>query len=511
MKTKQITKIQNVTRKAVKTMVILGFSLLTCQLTIAQDQVTAPAPANPSQLSNNAISELTNGMGLSQNKNGGLWGYVFGDYAWMQQGDSAGRGTKQQYKGVGTPNAGGAPNGAKTAQTTHPNAMEIRRAYLGYDYHPNSRLSGCVLLAYEGDQDVNDNRVMYMKYAYIQYRNIFKGSDLKVGQMATNSFADPYNTEPLCTYRSVEKTILDIHGMDASSDMGVYLGGKIASFKGADSTKFPSFFGYSFMIGDNAANSPVPGFTNAIAQTLAGSSLSPSGSILLNPYNYTTDAAKKFRLHVFFNTLNGALTIGGYGDYINYGNFYYGTSKGYQHAQYTLKGYAVYNSKWFGVGFEYDRQTYINGEVETIWNAANPGKPIVDTANGGESALSIFAHATIIQNCLNLFARFDLFNPDVNYSYNYNPNSNLTSLDNSSVINNRPNETFLSMAPNLASGQNTYTETFINAGVDWTPTKDKKYHIMPNVWYYGIKNGFGSGNLGSDSYILYRVTFLFAF
>jgi hypothetical protein len=70
-------------------------------------------------------------------------------------------------------------------------------------------------------------------------------------------------------------------------------------------------------------------------------------------------------------------------------------------------------------------------------------------------------------------------------------------------------ETFSSSASNLAG--NSFKETFINAGLDWTPTKDKKVHIMPNLWYYGIKNGYGSDNLGSSSYMLYRVTFLFSF
>jgi hypothetical protein len=483
MKTKLITGIKKSTGKGIALMAVLGLSLLAYRPAQAQDQ--NPPSVTPQQLDDNAVSGITNGMGVSQGGKGGFWGYAFGDYAWMANGDSAGRGTKQQYKGLGM-----------AGQNSHPNAMEIRRAYLGYDYNPDKKFSGCVLLAYEGDQDVNDNRTMYMKYAYIKWKGIFKGSDLRIGQMATNSFADAYNTEPLLSYRSVEKTIMDIHGMDASSDMGVYLGGKIIKFKSADSTKFPSFIGYSAMIGDNAANNPVPYFTNAIATSLIGSSISPSGSIILNPYSYKLDNAKKFRGHVYFNTLNGALTVGAYGDFINYGNFYY-NNKAYLHQVYTAKVYAVYNSKWFGGGFEAVQQTATNGEGVT---AAKGGTGTTDTISAVQEGISTFAHATLIQNTLNVFARFDYYVPDAQYAYNYN----------SSI--KAPNESYNSFGFGNVTGSNiSYTETFINVGLDWTPIKSKRVHLMPNVWYYGIKNAYGSDNLAASSYLLYRISFLYAF
>lgn len=476
------------TTRFTKILLMSAGALLIAGTMQAQDQIQADPTGNAKALDDNAVSLITNGMGSSKGK-GGFWGYAFGDYAYMGAGDSAGRGTKQQYKGLGQP-----------GQNSGQNAFEIRRAYLGYDYNPNKRLTGCVLLAYEGDQDVNDNRTMYMKYAYIKIKNIWKGTDLRIGQEATNSFADAYNTEPLLGYRSIEKTIMDIHGMDGSSDMGIYLGGKIYTFKSADSTKFPAFIGYSAMIGNNSGNNPVPGFTNAIATTLGGLNTTKSGAIVLNDFNYTTDNAKKFRGHLFVNALNGMLTVGGYADYINYGNFYYnGTAKGYQHATMTTKAYASFNQKWFGIGVEWVAQTFKNGEIETTYGTP---KTTTDTVDGGQSGLSIFAYGNIIQNCLSVFVRYDMFNPDTKYSYTYNANSTLA---------NKANETFTTMASNIGKGGNTYTETFINAGVDYSPFKDKKLHIMPNLWMYQIKNGFGSDNLASATYMFYRVTFLFAF
>jgi len=455
-------------------------------------------------LQRNAISLIDPSEGKAAGQSG-FWGYAFGDYAYMAKGDSAGRGTKQQYKGVG---AGG--------QAAKPNAFEIRRAYLGYDYTINSHFSAYALLAYEGDQDVQDDRTVYLKYMYVKWKNIWKGTDLKIGQQATNSFASAYNTEPLMGYRSVEKTIMDMHGMDGSSDMGLTLEGRLATFHAKDTTKVPSFLGYSAMVGDNSGNNPVAGFTAQTAgsgisgATVTSTSTSTSTSttsggattttttktttstaIAVNPLNYTTDVAKKFRGNVYFNTLNNALTVGLYADFINYGNFYYNnSSKAYQHSVSTQKAYAAYNSKWFGIGFEYVMQTYTNGEYETF----KAGKGTNDTVNSVQTGFSVFAHGTIIPSVLNVFARYDMYTPDTKYSYN-------------------ANETFTDLATNVsASGNgNSYKETFMNFGLDWTPTKDKKVHIMPNVWYYGIKNGYGSEDLGSDNYMLYRVTFLFAF
>lgn len=472
--------------------ILLAMAGMMLAATCLQAQDDAPPIPSAKVLDDNGISAITNGAGSSQGK-GGFWGYAFGDYAYMGAGDSAGRGTKQQYKGLG---AAGQPAGQ--------NAFEIRRAYLGYDIAPNKKFSGCVLLAYEGDQDVNQNRVMYMKYAYVKWKNIWKGTDLKIGQQSTCSFASAYNTEPLSLYRASEKTIMDMHGMDGSSDMGINLGGKIVTFKSGDSTKFPCFIGYNLMVGNNSGNNPVAGFTGN-ATSLSGG----SPAVTLNPFNNTTDNAKKFRYNLFVNALNGALTVGYYGDFINYGNYYTGTAKGYQMSIMTNKAYAVYNHKWFGIGVEYVMQTMTNGEIETTYVPA-PGKNTVDTTSASQGGLSIFAHGTIIQNALNIFVRYDMYTADNNFTYTVNSTSNLP---------NKAAETFTTAMPNLGGTAGSlstykaipYKETFINAGIDWTPTKDKKVHIMPNVWMYQIKNAYGADNLASANYMLYRVTFLFAF
>ena len=122
-------------------------------------------------LQRNAISMITPGQGTSKGDSRiGLWGYTFGDYAYMGKGDSLGRGTKQQYKGLGA------------GQNQNPNALELRRAYIGADFKINKNFTAYALLAYEGDQTVNDDRSLYIKYMYVKWKNIWKGTDLKVGQ-----------------------------------------------------------------------------------------------------------------------------------------------------------------------------------------------------------------------------------------------------------------------------------------------------------------------------------------
>ncbi len=451
---------------------------------------------------------------------GKLWGYAYADYSYMLNADSAGRGNNILYKGLG----------AASTKQTNPNAFDIRRAYLGYDYTINDKFSATVLLAYEGDQDVNGNKTVFLKNAYFTWKNIFKGSNLMLGQQPTCSFATPYQTEALYGYRSMDKTIMDMRKIDGSTDMAIGLGGSIWKAK-ADSGKMGTMIGYMVQVGNNSGNSPIPGFdpttgslsgasiTSTSTSTTTGTvvAISPSTgkdttltvtsktttttttAASLNPFNGTTDKAKKIRANLYVNALNGALTVGAYTDYINYGNFYYGTAKGYNSNVMTVKGYVNYSSKWFGIGFEYFMQSKANAEYS--YDPNSKATPIVhDTGSATQSGWSVFARGTIMPDKLNVFARVDGFNPDNNYS-------------NTKMFTN----TFVPA--------NTYTEMFMSFGFDWTPTKDKKVHIEPNLWYDAIsyqgvaaKNSSGvyvgdagSGSLKSANYMIARLTVHYIF
>jgi hypothetical protein len=385
---------------------------------------------------------------------GKLWGYAFGDYAYSMHGDSAGRGNGIQYKGLGS--------ASNTANNL--NAWEIRRAYLGYDYTINDKFSATVLLAYEGNVDGSGNRTMYFKNGYFTWKSIFKGSNLIVGQQPTCSFATAGQTEALWGYRSIEKTLLDMRGIDGSTDMGISLAGHLWT---KDTGKMSSYIGYNVMMGDNAKNSPVPVFSTAGAA------------------NSSTDKDKKFRFNVYGSLMQNQLTIGFYTDIINYGNVpYKKSSTVFQSATQTIKFYAAYNTKAFGVGFEYFMQSNTNGEL--TMNTTTPASN--DTSSATQSGMSIFAHAAIITDKLSIFARYDMYNPDTKYSF-------------SSTV----------FYTSRLQAANTYTESFITAGLDWTPTTDKKVHIMPNIWYDGISNGFGADKLKSDNYMVARLTFYYIF
>jgi hypothetical protein len=162
---------------------------------------------------------------------GKLWGYAFGDFAYVGHGDSAGRGNGGlQYKGLGNNQP------APPTWSSGENAFDLRRVYLGYDYTINDKFSATTLLAYEGNADANGNNVPFLKNAYFTWKNIFPKSNLIVGQQPTSPFATANQTEALWGYRSVEKTIMDLRKVDGSTDMGIALTGKIWEGK-ADSGK----------------------------------------------------------------------------------------------------------------------------------------------------------------------------------------------------------------------------------------------------------------------------------
>ena len=389
---------------------------------------------------------------------GNLWGYAFGDYTYVKRGDSAGRGNGNlEYKGLG----------AQSSPTQNQNAFEIRRAYLGYDYRINDAFSASALLAYEGDADANGNRTVYLKNAYFTWSNIFPKSDLIIGQQLTASSAA---VEDLWGYRDIERTMMDLRKIDGTTDMGATLRGKIWEKK-VDSGRTGTSIGYSFMVGNNSGNTPVPEFTN-------------SGTT----QNSTTDKDKKFRFNLFLKAFNDKLTVGAYTDYINYGGVTYKTKKLYQNATQTFRVYSAYNGRTFGVGVEGFIQNNINGELETFATSEKYPNPNNDTVTATQIGFSVFGHVTIIPNKLNVFTRYDGYNPDTKYKFN-------------------TTETFTSRLV----AQNTYSETFATAGLDWTPRPDKKVHFLPNIWYDGINNGYGSDNLKSDYYLVYRITFQYTF
>ena len=152
---------------------------------------------------------------------GRIWGYVFGDYYYKAHSDSLNRGGNNQYTGV--------PQGR--------NAFQFRRIYLGYDYNISNKFSAELLLAAEdnfaafnpgsataatGDETFNNKLSFFIKLANIRWKNIWKGTDLVIGEQATPSF--PLLSEKIWSYRSIERTVADIR-RTPSYDLGAGLQG----------------------------------------------------------------------------------------------------------------------------------------------------------------------------------------------------------------------------------------------------------------------------------------------
>src|SRR5689334_11511398 len=164
-----------------------------------------------------AISQEKSATDSNFKPSGKLWGYAFGDYYYKAHSDPLNRGGSNQYTGI----------------EKDRNAFQFRRIYLGYTYEISPKFTAETLLAAEdnittlagvtsGDL-LGDNKLsLYIKLANIRWKNIWKGTDLVVGQVATPAF--PLLTETVWGYRSVERTVADLR-RTPSFDLGATLQG----------------------------------------------------------------------------------------------------------------------------------------------------------------------------------------------------------------------------------------------------------------------------------------------
>jgi hypothetical protein len=439
-------------KKTVTLKNLLAGSVLTMAMSM-NAQTTDPKPANADEFK----------------PSGNLWGYVFGDYAMKTQNDSLGRGGGNvQYK---TP---AALNSGNVATTTNPvpanaqtNAFQIRRMYLGYDYNITKHFSASAVLANEQTLLPNNQNTVYLKYAFLKWSNIFKGSDLVVGQLQTASFATPFQTEPLWGYRSIERTIMDLHNTDGSTDLGISLQGRAWTQKNASDSLHPSLVGYVLQVGNG--NSAVP----------------------------ESDPFKKVRANVYVSLLGQKLTIGFYGDYVTQQYTPYHTSN------MTMKAYASFKTESFRIGVEAFQQTNQNSDIYTVYDPASKTFSKNDTASGVQFGVSVFGSAKIITNKLNVFARYDMFNPDTKWN-----------------TNNAYSKAYSGIQGSNLTSATFYKQSFFTAGLDWTP--DKRVHFMPNIWvnkYSSMMSSAGPDGTGkafssrmvNDADVVYRLTFYFIF
>jgi len=394
---------------------------------------------------------------------GRVWGYVFGDFYYKGHSDSLNRGGNNQYTGI--------PSGR--------NAFQFRRIYLGYDYNISQKFSTELLLAAEdnfpafnppssaaasGDEALNNKETFFIKLANIRWKNVWKGTDLVVGEQATPAF--PLLSEKIWSYRSIERTIADIR-RTPSYDLGVGLQGVLDP-----STKN---FGYDLLVAN-------------------GSSAKPAST-----------SFKWFYGDIYYWFLDKKLVVDLYADYqrLNW-------SSSWHHDRQMVKGYVAYTTPALTIGAE--------GFINTIRNDTRAylgGGNGSDTINTAANGLSFYVHGNIVPNKLRFFARVDLYNPNKNIGSDsayagisspngYNSGSYKATYNNTGAV-----------ASVTSLGDISSKETFFTIGLDFTPYKN--VHFMPNIWYTHYKSqlatvpGVAAGTSDANFDIVYRMTFYFVF
>jgi hypothetical protein len=167
----------------------------------------------------------------AQEKTGGyIHGLIVGDYFYKTGGDLQPFGGISQFSQPLSNDSSG---------------FQIRRLHLFYDYTFSNEFSTRFQL--EGNEkslDPYGRLSLYMKTAYLEWKNLVPKSSLYIGLVQTPTWI---NVEGQWGYRSIEKTITDFRGLGSLTDMGVHLRGTLCS---------EGSVGYSLMIGNGNAQKP---------------------------------------------------------------------------------------------------------------------------------------------------------------------------------------------------------------------------------------------------------------
>jgi hypothetical protein len=309
-----------------------------------------------------------------------FWGLTYMDYYYDAHEDSYNRGPETNYAGV----------------PTYRNAFQFRRIYLGYDYDINKKFAAEILLSCEpsantavsgttsvsSSDNLADNKMsFFIKLADVRVRDVWTGSDFIMGEQLTPLTVKL--TEKIWGYRSVEKTIADLHRSNLYD-----LGG---SLEGSFDPQTKNF-GYDLMIGNN------------------------SQSALLSAANANTGFYKAFYGDLYAKFLNQSLIFDFYADYMKTGPAT-ALVGGQDHSM--IKGFAAYTTPKITFGVE----AYTQEIAQGLTNVTN-GKV---GENARVEAISIYSHGSIYKGQLGFFARYDSYNPDheINAADAYTVNTNL--------------------------------------------------------------------------------------
>jgi hypothetical protein len=300
---------------------------------------------------------------------GKIWGLAFGDYYYKAHADISNRGGANQYTNI----------------EKGRNAFQFRRILLGYSYDISPKFSAEFVVAAEdnnvnrqgvlsGDLLSNNKLAFYVRFANLRWKNIWKNTDLVIGQSTTPAFSR--SSEVFWGYRSVERTIADIR-RTPSFDLGASLQGTFD-----DNRRY----GYNLMVGNGTSARP------------------------------ENDRFKAFSGDVYAKFLDEKLMIDLYADYqrLNW-------APGFHHSRNMTKIFAGYTTPALTVGVE----AFVNhGMNDVVGHTTSTA----DTLSANAFGISTFARGPIVKGKVGFFARLDKFNPDENYNdTNYIRDEGLTS------------------------------------------------------------------------------------
>lgn len=156
------------------------------------------------------------------------------------------------------------------------NGFQFRRIYITTDYTINEQFS--TRFRMESSISNGSNIGVFVKDAWLKWKDIFKGSDLFVGMSPTPAFEA---SEGAWGYRSLEKTIMDYFGIVSSRDIGIDLKGKLDESGVAK---------YWFKIGDGSGNKPE---TDKYKRYYAQLQFTPGSKFMITVYgDYAAHAPK---------------------------------------------------------------------------------------------------------------------------------------------------------------------------------------------------------------------------
>jgi len=277
---------------------------------------------------------------------GKLWGQIIGDYTYKVNANTYNM-SNTQY----------------AANPKNFNSFDYRRVFLGYDYDINEKFTSAFLLASDGQIASDGSRSIYIKAAYLKWKNIIRNIDVVAGQQPTSTFTISNDT---WGYRSLEKTIMDFRKIGVSFDFGVSLQGKFN--KNGD-------YGYSLMIGNGSGSKP------------------------------ENDKFKKKYVDLWGKFLDKKLILDIGGD-----NEIAQTSP-FKKSKTTIKGFVSYQTEKFTIGLEAFSQFQKNNTTCT-----EPVPSVLkDTTDAVASGITLFARG-LINSKLGWVLRYDHYNPDTKFN-----------------------------------------------------------------------------------------------